>query len=324
MPLIIYLMLKSKILPVFLTVILGLLLSFVTMAADNSIINDGGTVNLTGGTYTARVTASKAIVYSDENMLSPLGYISNGKAIVVGNPRRMNRDLVPIVIYGRLAFIEIKDIRYENTADEEYSIKRGAPREHDVDVTIQRPDEALSENNSFYFSLHTYATNDEIKNAFLQVDNVEKNAFTGFSAQFIHRKELSRVFWGAAIDYSSVSSANMKYGYWLLSPTLGYTPMKNRLFLVDLYASLDLALNTELEIASNYEKEPSGWMYGFQGNARIVFFPESKYHVSGGVGLRKYTITGLNTLQDSNGNYFSGITGLTALQIFIGVGMEFD
>ncbi len=313
-------MLKSKIIPA----ILGLLLSFVTMAADNSIINDGGSVNMTGGTYTARVTASKAVVYADENMLSPLGYIGNGKAIIVGNPRRMNRDLVPIVIYGRLAFIEIKDIRYEDKADEEYSVKRGAPREHNIDAIIQTPEEALSENNSFYFSLHTYATNDEIKRAFLRADDADNGSMTGFSAQFIHRKELSRVFWGAGIDYSSTSSASMKYGYWLLSPTLGYTPMRNRLFLVDVYASLDLALNTQLEITSNYEKEPSGWMYGLQANARIVFFPNSKYHVAGGLGLRKYTITGLETLQDSSGNYFDGITGLTALQIFLGVGYEFD
>ena len=114
MPLIIYLMRKiNLILP-----ILGLLLSFVTMAADNSITNEHGRINLEGKTYTARIITPKAIVYADENMLSPLGYIANGKAIIVGNPRRMNRDLVPLVVYGRLAFIEIKDIRYEDTADE--------------------------------------------------------------------------------------------------------------------------------------------------------------------------------------------------------------
>lgn len=320
MPLIIYLMLKSKI-PY---AILGLLLSFVTMAADNSIINDGQTTNLSGGTYTARVTASKAVVYSDENMLSPLGYIANGKAIVVGNPRRMNRDLVPIVVYGRIGYIEIKDIRYEDTSAEDYNVKRGAPREHNIDAIIQRPEEALSENNSFYFSLHTYAAGSEIKNAFLVIDNADESNFTGFQAQFIHRKEMSRVFWGAAIDYSSISSLNMKLAYWMISPTLGYTPIKNKLFLIDLYASLDLAVNTEFEITTNFQSEPTGLVYGVQLDSRIVFFPDAKYHLTGGVGLRKYKVSGLQTLKDLNDIPFEGITGISSLQLFLGVAMEFD
>ncbi len=323
MPLIIYLMHKSKILTVVLAAILGLLLSFVTIADDNSIINDGDTVNLNGTTYKARITAAKAIVYSDENMLSPLGYIANGKAIIVGNPRRINRDLVPIVIHGRLAFIELKDIRFEDKSDEDYNVKRGAPREHNIDAIIERPEEALSQNNSMYLALHTYAANDEIKNVFLATDGVEKSSLTGFSVQFIHRKELSRAFWGASLDYSSASSTSTKFGYWLLGPTIGYTPIRNKLFLIDLYGSFDLAINTQLEITSNFEKEPSGWLYGAQGNARIQLFPDAKYHLTGGVGLRKYKFIGLGPIQDSNGVYVNGITSLTAVQIFVGAGLEF-
>jgi len=257
-------------------------------------------------------------------MLSPLGYIANGKAIVVGNPRRMNRDLVPLIIYGRIAFIEVKDIRYEDTANEEYSLKRGAPREHDVDVTIQKPDEILSENNSAYLSLHTYAANEEVKQAFMEIEGVSKSAHTGFQLQFIHRKELSRLFWGAALDYSSISTTNMTFAYWILSPTFGYTPLRNRLFLVDVYGSFDLAINTEYNVDTNFENEPTGYIYGLQGNARMVFFPDAKYHAFGGVGLRKYKVSGLESLKNLNDVKFGGITDISALQIFIGLSMEFN
>ncbi|MBC7714196.1 MAG: hypothetical protein H7177_12705 [Rhizobacter sp.] len=313
-------MLKSKIT----LVILGLLLSFVTMATDNSIINDGAKVNLTGGTYPARVIAPKAVVYADENMLSPLGYIGNGKAIIVGNPRRMNRDLVPIVVYGRLAFIEIKDIRYENASDEEYNVKRGAPREHNVDVTIQAPEEKLSADNSAYLTLHTYSTNEEIKNAFTVIDGSAPGSFTGFNLHFIHRKELSRVFWGAGLDYSGVSSDNLKFAYWSLAPMLGYTPMRNKIFLVDVYASIDFGINTILELNNRLVEEPSGWVWGPEVNARIVFFPDSKYHAVAGIGIRKYSFKGLDTLRDLNEVKFPGITSLTSVSLFIGLGMEFD
>lgn len=303
--------------------ILGLLLSFVTMAADNSITNEYGKVNLAGKTYTARVVSPKAIVYADENMLSPLGYIGNGKAIIVGNPRRMNRDLVPLVVYGRLAFIEIKDIRYEDTADEEYNARRGAPREHNFDVTIQKPEERLSENNSMYLSLHTYSAGDEVKNAFLTLQDTEKSSFTGFQAQFIHRQVNSRFFWGAGFDYSSASTADMTFSYFMIAPTFGFTFIRNPLFLLDVYGSLDIAVNTAFEITNNNQSEPTGFVWGPQINARMVFFPNSNYHVFGGVGLRKYSVQNLETLYDVNGNAVDGIQSITGASLFVGFGMEF-
>lgn len=320
MPLIIYLMRKIK----NILAIIGLLSSFVTMAADNSVINEYGKVNLAGKTYTARIVSPKAVVYADENMLSPLGYIANGKAIIVGNPRRMNKDLVPTVVYGRLAFIEIKDIRYEDTADEEYNARRGAPREHNFDITIQKPEERLSENNSVYLSLHTYGAGDDVKNAFFNIQNNEEvTNFSGFEFQFIHRKEHSRFFWGAMFDYSGVSTADMKFNYFMFGPTFGFTPIRNPLFSVDVYGSLDLSINTEYDIANNFENEPSGFVWGPQVNARMVFFPQSKYHVFGGVGLRKYSVHNLETLKDLNDNEIDGIKNITSAQIFFGLGMEF-
>lgn len=318
-PLIIYLMRNFKLYPV----ILGLLFSFVTNAADNSIINDNGHVNLTGTTHVARVISPKAIVYADENMLTPLGYISNGKAIIVGNPRRINRDLVPLVVYGRLAFIETKDIRFDDSTEEEYTSKRGAPREHDVDVTIQKPEERLSENNSMYFSLHRYNSGDELKQMFATLDNAEKDVMSGFNLQFIHRQSTSRFFWGAALDYSAMSSANMKFDYWMLAPTFGYTVLKNPLFLVDVYGSLDLGLNLEYNIENNFEEEPAGWIWGVQGNARVVFFPNSRYHAFGGIGIRKYSVVDLQTVRDINGDDVPGVKSITGISLFLGAAMEF-
>lgn len=294
------------------------------MAADNSVINEYGKVNLAGKTYTARIVSPKAVVYADENMLSPLGYIGNGKAIIVGNPRRMNKDLVPTVVYGRLAFIEIKDIRYEDTADEEYNARRGAPREHNFDITIQKPEERLSENNSVYFSLHTYGAGDEVKNAFYTIQNNEEvTNFSGFQFQFIHRKPLNRYFWGATFDYSTISSADMSLSYFMIGPTFGYTPFKTSLFSLDVYGSLDLSVNAEFDISNNFENESTPFVWGPQINARVVFFPDSKYHVFGGVGFRKYSVTNLETLKDLNDNEIDGIKNITSAQIFIGLGMEF-
>lgn len=307
----------------FFSVILGLLLSFVTRGQDNSITNEHGTLNMAGQTYIARINTERAVVYSDENMLSPIGYIASGKAITVGNPRRMNRELVPLIIYGKLAFIEIKDISYEDNINAEYNPRQGVPREHNFDLIIQRPEEQLAKNNSAYFSLHTYSAGEQVKKAFLSIQGSEESSFTGFQAQLIHRKEDSSFFWGAAFDYSGISKDNMSFKYWMIAPTFGYTPIKNPLFSLDLYASLDLAVTTEFDISNNYTNEPAGFVWGPQVNARVVLFPTSKYHLLGGVGLRNYTVQNLETLKDENENDVEGITRITGASLFIGFGMEF-
>ena len=305
------------------SIILGLLLSFVTTAADNSITKEYGTIIMVGKTYTARIIAQKAVVYADENMLSPLGHIISGKAIVVGNPRRMNRDLVPLIIKGRLAFIEIKDIRYEDTRDEEYNARRGPPREHNFDLIIAKTEDQYTKNNSLFFNLHTYSAGQQVKDIFLNTDGEKKSSFSGFQLQFIHRQPNLKYFWGAGIDYSSISSSNINFSYLMISPTVGFVAHRDSNYFIDVYASIDLSMNTQFKIIGNSVEEPTGFVLGPQINARFIFFPKSKHHLLAGVGLRKYSVQNLNLLYDLDDNEINGISSITGASVFVGFGMEF-
>lgn len=329
MPLIILLMLNLK----STSIILGLLLSFVTTPAmsapldEKDLILDEPSVtnnkSLNNGPTLARVISPKAIVYADENMNSPLGYIANGKVITVGNPRRLNRELVPVVVYGRVAFVEIKNLQYENASMDEESGRHGAPREHNFDINLMKPEEKLAENNSVYLSLHRFGAGAEIKQAFLDIEGEEKDSFTGASAQFIHRHSLSRFFWGVNFDTSKISQEQMELGVFFMGPTLGYTLLKNVVFALDVYASLDISVGTEFEIKNNFEKESDPVIWGPQVNARVVLFPEAKYHVAGGMGFRRYSVAKMAPLKDVNGNDVKGVKNITGLNLFLSFGIEF-
>ena len=319
MPLIIYLMRKFKII----LGILGLLSSFVTMSADNSLFKEYGKLNMTGATYTARIAAAKAVVYADENMLSPLGYIANGKAIRVGNPRRMNKDLVPLIVQGRLAFIEIKDIRYEDSSNEEYKFKKGAPLEHNFDLELAKPEERISENNSLFLTLHAYTPGSEVKNTAMYFTEADVSFIKGFNLQFFHREQSSKFFWGLGLDYNTISSTGMTFDYLMAGPTVGFSAFKNNLFMIDFYGSLDFAIKNKLEIETNFTSEPTGFVWGPQVNARIVLYPFSKYHLLAGLTLRKYDVVGLDEIFDATDTLVPGIKSITGLGGFIGFGMDF-
>lgn len=298
--------------------ILGFLLLSVTPIVAFGL-DDNETAS---ATHLARVIVPRAIVYSDENMNSPLGYISNDRLVTVGNPRKKNPDLLPIVVYGRLAFIESKSIHYENESVEMQSAKRGAPREHNIDIILTRPEEKLSENNSAYFDLHQFSGGEETKNLLMSVDGKDSSSYLGYGLFLLHRKQNSRILWGAGYEYNFISSPNVSIKSYMLRGILGYTPFRSALFLVDVDASFDFSVTTVLDIKNNYVNEPNGFVYGPSARARIVFFPENKYHLFGSLGLRSYKVLRLETVFDANGASMNGISKMTGVDLGIGFAME--
>lgn len=61
----------------------------------------------------AMVLVERAIIYSDKDMTSPIGYISRGKKIVVGEVPRNRAQVYPIVVSGKVAYIRVVDVTTE-------------------------------------------------------------------------------------------------------------------------------------------------------------------------------------------------------------------
>lgn len=270
----------------------------------------------------ARVIAPKAIVYSDENMNSPIGYIPNGKLIIVGRPRKKNPDLLSTVVYGRLAFIEAKNISLEEDSLEVFNPKRGAPREHDIDITLAKPEDKLSENNSAYLDIHRFSAGSEMSNIVGLVSDETKDSFLGFNISLIHRQLTGKFFWGAGYEYNSLSTSNFKYNLYMLGPVAGYTPIKNPLFLLDLTLAIDFSISAQMDIVNNFSNEPSGFVWGPQIGGRMVFFPDKIYHVFGSLSYRSYKIYGQENLKDSTDSEIGGITKMSGVNLAIGVAIE--
>jgi len=64
----------------------------------------------------AIVIADPAIVYSDLQMSSPVGYITKGKKIVIGEVSRNKSQVYPIIVSGRVAYIRVLDVSTEKEA----------------------------------------------------------------------------------------------------------------------------------------------------------------------------------------------------------------
>lgn len=61
----------------------------------------------------AIVTSPRAIIFSDQEMSSPIGFISQGKKIKIGDTARNKAQVYPIVVSGKIAYIRTRDVSTE-------------------------------------------------------------------------------------------------------------------------------------------------------------------------------------------------------------------
>lgn len=78
---------------------IGLLLSSICWASHDAV-----------------VTSSRAIIYSDVEMTSPLGYVRKGKKLKVGEIPRNKAQVYPIALSGKIAYIRVIDVSTQREA----------------------------------------------------------------------------------------------------------------------------------------------------------------------------------------------------------------
>lgn len=61
----------------------------------------------------AMVVVDSAVVYADEQMSSPVGYVRKGRKIKVGDVARNRAQVYPIIVSGKVAYIRVLDVTTE-------------------------------------------------------------------------------------------------------------------------------------------------------------------------------------------------------------------
>ncbi len=61
----------------------------------------------------AIITADKAVIYSDMDTSSPIGLISKGKKILIGDHSQNNSRVYSVIVSGKIAYIKVSDVSTE-------------------------------------------------------------------------------------------------------------------------------------------------------------------------------------------------------------------
>ncbi|MBY0515481.1 MAG: hypothetical protein K2P81_01130 [Bacteriovoracaceae bacterium] len=72
-------------------------------------------INTAQAARDAVVVQDKAIIWSDAQRTSPLGFARRGKIIRVGDKERERGQVVPVIISGKVGYVAIEDLSFEDT-----------------------------------------------------------------------------------------------------------------------------------------------------------------------------------------------------------------
>ena len=266
----------------------------------------------------ARVVVEKAIIYSDLYLTSPIGQISQGKIITVGNVKRRHGTVLPIIVHGKVAYIRVRDLMLEKDFTGEKKSTFNTV-EHDVSITFEKPTDKLNENNYIQVTgsmLGLGSSWQSLSNAFGE----DPNNMFGFKAIFEHRPEIHNWSWGLGLDYYFTQQNKLSISMFAAEINVYYSLIPFfRLFTLDIMGGPIFSAATTITTQSDSYKST---VMGFQGGVQVRLFPYSQIGFTGGA---KYVSLGFSNLDTIvvNTDTTAELTGFNGLEFYGGISYKF-
>lgn len=119
----------------------------------------------------AYVIAEQAVIYADEQMTSPIGFVRRGKKVKVGEIPRNRAQVYPIVVSGKVAYIRVIDVSTEKESVDSTQL---------VAERFQRSTE-LQHKTNYSVSGYSYATQVNLDKENGKLKNKDPLNWTGVS-----------------------------------------------------------------------------------------------------------------------------------------------
>ena len=267
----------------------------------------------------AIVNVPKAVIFSDQQLTTPIGYISYGKKIKVGEVEKRDGTILPVVVSGRIAYVQIKDLSVQDNLDSA-GITTPKITQHDVELTFQTDQDKLSENNFFTASIGRAGAGEDWQ-TYSEEFGEESSAFSVISLQMEHRNPQKTISWGFGLTYFSSSMEDIQAKSLAVEANLYYSLFNFRYISLSAFGGLLFSGDFQVTQGGG-EQNANGVLYGYSigGIARIL--PHAKFGAFGGVSLRKIKVADLEEIETPSGQQI-GIEGLSGVSIFAGISYKF-
>lgn len=229
----------------------------------------------------AVVTSEKAVIWADAQRSAPLGYARRGKILRVGEKERSKGQVVTVIVSGKLAYISVDDVAFEDTAKAE-----------EVDKEATRFKESTEQ--TFYqhvsFSAVQFSAR-ESKNAKASRPG-DDWSFQGGQLKGVIQKADSRVGWLFLFDYLYAENTIENQDETLRIFEMGLGPS----FALINFRRLILKIEALVLLVpwAQYEAPPlftlNGYGGGGLGQGTLLFYPWENLGIEVSAGVKAVKI----------------------------------
>jgi hypothetical protein len=272
----------------------------------------------------ALVMAKRAIVYSDKDLESPIGYIVAGKKIMIGETERRRGSIISTVIAGRIVWIKMADISIERenyTSKDKKVSKRFTISEEEFRDKNEKAEDTLFNNNYFHFSYGILNLDEEFEQFSLDLGVEPKLHSTNFNFDIVHRTPFRRTFWSIGLGYYHQSHDEYEWTTFMGEFTYYWSLIKSRVFTIDLYGGImvsgDFQLKTN-DLTTGLTSNVSGNAYGYKVGGQIKLFPFSSMGVVAGMSNQYLLINELGPITTSV-NPETELNSISGINIYFGL-----
>lgn len=265
------------------------------------------TIKLSYGAQWAVVQSPKAIIYAHPDKSAPIGYIRSGKKVKVGEIPKARGTLLPILVSGKVAWVQIKDlILQEIGSEKEVQASR-------IGITQQS---FLKESNSRLqkFSRYSYFTSQlgffdlgpEWKETAKAV-NTESSGVPGttFLASYLFKKTPNPFFTPAVgFGYYRGNDGNLTYTLPAILIDGNLRVVNNRKWRIEASLGLIYSPLSSIEVLQVSE---TGSTFGWQLSTRAHYKKSENFGYLGTIGIQ----TLKPDLKTSSGNVSVNLTQTT-------------
>ncbi len=257
----------------------------------------------------AFIKESRALIYADPEMKVPIGYLSKGKKIKIGEVKRNNDSVVPMVLSGKIVYIKVDDLVIKG---EKPNAESTATRTHllEEEKEEKEPMEPfrLAANVGFMDAGSQWKD-------LMSLTGGPTSPLIQIEAMVEVRLTQSRFFFDGGFIYSSVQGGIYHFEGLGFKALAQYKLLEMDFLSVDLNAGFNIAPGGAKLIYNGLFDNGSYYGYIFGGQVRLL--PKSNLNIN--IGL-DYNIMALDDISDiplSSGYYKLNL--LKGLSLYLGI-----
>ena len=228
----------------------------------------------------AVISTDKAIIYADDDLATPIGFLRRGKNIIVGSNPLKRGVIYTVILPGRIAYVQAKDLRIEKGSDGSKKVT-----EHNVEILEKPAEEIFSLNNHLTPMITTMNMGSQWDELSTNIQDSEgtSSSMNYWRLLFEHRDQRFALNWTMGLDFMGKELPHFKFTAAGLEGNVNYSFIRTSIISTDVFFGvLGFPLvKTVDELA--IDQEHIGKMWGYQYGAQVRLFPYSQWGVVGGM-----------------------------------------